>query len=75
MKLNTEWLNWSFDWQSVLNVFVKTFLALFCGGIIGIERGKKKRPTGFRTYMLKSNHTELIEQISALEGVIYAEEI
>ena len=52
MKLNTEWLNWSFDWQSVLNVFVKTFLALFCGGIIGIERGRKKRPAGFRTYML-----------------------
>lgn len=50
--MNVEVLNWSFDWQSILNVFVKTSLALLCGGVIGIERGRKKRPAGFRTYML-----------------------
>lgn len=27
-------------------------LALICGGILGVERGRKKRPAGFRTYML-----------------------
>lgn len=31
---------------------VRLFLALICGGILGIERGRKKRPAGFRTYML-----------------------
>lgn len=52
MLLTVNWLNWTFDWQSILNVFVKTTLALVCGGVIGIERGRKKRPAGFRTYML-----------------------
>lgn len=33
-------------------VAFKLFLALFCGGVLGIERGRKKRPAGFRTYML-----------------------
>ena len=33
-------------------VLVKLLLALTCGGILGIERGRKNRPAGFRTYML-----------------------
>ena len=33
-------------------VAVKLVLALVCGGVLGIERGRKKRPAGFRTYML-----------------------
>ena len=45
-------INWSFDWASIGNVFIKMALALLCGGVIGIERGRKKRPAGFRTYML-----------------------
>lgn len=47
-----EWLNWTFDGARVLNALVKIVLALFCGGVIGLERGRKKRPAGFRTYML-----------------------
>ena len=39
-------------WEDVLDAFVKMVLALFCGGAIGVERGRKKRPAGFRTYML-----------------------
>ena len=38
------------------NVFWVTLLrlavAMFCGGAIGLERGKKRRPAGFRTHML-----------------------
>ncbi|MDD5936231.1 MAG: MgtC/SapB family protein [Clostridiales bacterium] len=30
----------------------RLLLSLLCGGILGIERGRKKRPAGFRTYML-----------------------
>lgn len=26
--------------------------AMFCGGVIGLERGRKRRPAGFRTHML-----------------------
>jgi len=31
---------------------VRLSLALLCGGILGFERERKKRPAGFRTYML-----------------------
>ena len=27
-------------------------VAMFCGGVIGLERGRKRRPAGFRTHML-----------------------
>lgn len=49
------------DWQEIgtclsevnlLSTFVRLALALLCGGILGIERGRKNRPAGFRTYML-----------------------
>ena len=35
-------------WEVVLRLAVATF----CGGVIGIERGKKNRAAGFRTYIL-----------------------
>ncbi|ABX40589.1 MgtC/SapB family protein [Lachnoclostridium phytofermentans] len=37
---------------NVVSTTVRLLLALVCGGILGIERGRKKRPAGFRTYML-----------------------
>jgi len=36
----------------LLTIFIKLSLAMVCGGILGMERGKKNRPAGFRTYML-----------------------
>lgn len=33
-------------------VLLRLCLALFCGGIIGLERARKHRSAGFRTYML-----------------------
>ena len=39
--------------QNVLWVtLLRLSVALFCGGAIGLERGKKRRPAGFRTHML-----------------------
>ncbi len=38
--------------MNVLSTFLRLTLALFCGGILGMERGKKNRPAGLRTYML-----------------------
>lgn len=37
---------------SIWDVLLRVGLAVFCGGIIGIDRGRKRRPAGFRTYML-----------------------
>lgn len=34
------------------SVLLRLTLAMFCGGLIGMERGRKNRPAGFRTYML-----------------------
>ncbi len=34
------------------DVALRLLVATLCGGIIGIERGKKNRPAGFRTYIL-----------------------
>lgn len=48
-------------WMSVLsyleglNVFsvsLRILLAMICGGVIGVERGKARQPAGMRTYML-----------------------
>lgn len=36
----------------IIDTFFKLLLALICGGILGIDRGRKNRPAGFRTYML-----------------------
>ena len=36
----------------LLSVFVRLVLALLCGGVIGLERERKRRPAGFRTHIL-----------------------
>ena len=46
-----------FDFQrqetiNLLTVSVRLLVALICGGIIGIERERKRRPAGFRTHIL-----------------------
>ena len=38
-------LNW-------LSITVRTLLSLLLGGFLGVDRGKKNRPAGFRTHML-----------------------
>ncbi len=35
-----------------LSVVIRLTLAVLCGGIIGIERSRKRRPAGFRTHIL-----------------------
>ncbi|MDD6275524.1 MAG: MgtC/SapB family protein [Clostridia bacterium] len=37
---------------STLSVLVKLIVSVLCGGLIGIEREKKRRPAGFRTHIL-----------------------
>lgn len=38
--------------EDLIDSLIRLFLALLCGGALGFERGRKKRPAGFRTYML-----------------------
>ena len=38
--------------MTLLSVTVRMLLAMFCGGLIGIEREYKRRPAGFRTHIL-----------------------
>ena len=40
------------DHLDTLSVVVRLLLAVFCGGIIGLERERKRRPAGFRTHIL-----------------------
>lgn len=35
-----------------VSICLRIFLAVLIGGILGLERGRKNRPAGFRTYML-----------------------
>lgn len=37
---------------TTVSVFIKMFLAVICGGAIGIEREHKRRTAGFRTHIL-----------------------
>lgn len=37
---------------SLISVAARMLLAVFCGGLIGIEREYKRRPAGFRTHIL-----------------------
>lgn len=37
---------------NTVSVLFRLTLAMICGGLIGIDRGRKHRPAGFRTHML-----------------------
>ena len=37
---------------TLLSTIVRLFLAVLCGGVIGLERGSKKHQAGFRTHIL-----------------------
>ena len=37
---------------TLVNVLIRLFLAVICGGVIGLERSYKNRPAGFRTHIL-----------------------
>lgn len=37
------------EWTSIV---IRLLAATFCGGLLGIERERKRRPAGFRTYIL-----------------------
>ncbi len=61
------------DWISVT---VRLVLAVICGGIIGIERERKRRPAGFRTHILiclGAAMTTLTSQFLVLEMGLFTD--
>ena len=46
-----ELLNYSRD-INMLSILIRTTLSLIIGSLLGIERGRKNRPAGFRTHVL-----------------------
>ena len=47
-----DFLDWTINFHDLGTSVFKIALALLCAGVIGLERGRKKRPAGFRTYMV-----------------------
>ena len=50
------------------SVLLRLTLAMFCGGMIGLERARKHRPAGFRTYMLVCMAAALTMLLSQYES-------
>lgn len=42
------------------SITFRVFLSVLCGGLIGLERSRKSRPAGFRTYMIVSLSSALV---------------
>ena len=64
------------DWISYLrelnmaSLLLRLILAMLCGGLLGLERGRKRRPAGSRTYMLVCLGAALTMVLSQYEYVM-----
>lgn len=43
---------WNMLELNEITILIRLLLAMICGGVLGLERTRKKRPAGVRTYML-----------------------
>lgn len=50
--MNLEQIQHYLSQLNIVSIFVRLTLAVICGGIIGMERGTKRRPAGLRTHIL-----------------------
>ena len=60
----------------VLTITVRLLLSVICGGVIGLERERKRRPAGFRTHILiclGAAMTTLTSQYIVLELGLYTD--
>lgn len=63
------------DWLRQFNlasVALRLTLAVLCGGMLGLERARKQRPAGFRTYMLVCMGAALTMILGQYEAVMLA---
>ena len=64
------------DTLDLLTISVRLILAMLCGGFIGLERERKRRPAGFRTHILicvGAAMTTLTSQYLTLELGLHAD--
>ena len=64
------------DDLTTLIITVRLTLAVLCGGVIGIERERKRRPAGFRTHILiclGAAITTLTSQVLVLDLGLYTD--
>ena len=64
------------DHLDTVSVLVRLILAVICGGCIGLERERKRRPAGFRTHILiclGATMTTLTSQFLVLEMHLYTD--
>ncbi len=64
------------DTLDLLSIIVRLTLAMVCGGLIGLERERKRRPAGFRTHILicvGAAMTTLTSQYLTLELGLYTD--
>lgn len=59
MITDNDFLNYMRD-LNLLSITFRILMAMAVGGILGIERGRRHRPAGFRTYMLVSVGATLV---------------
>lgn len=52
--LSVEVMSKSLNDLSIVTMMLRIVIAMICGGMIGVERGKANQPAGMRTYMLVS---------------------
>lgn len=57
--------------MNIGTTLLRLVLALLCGGVLGIERGRKRRPAGFRTYMLVCLGAALVMMTNEYISVTY----
>ncbi len=50
--------------SDIVSIVVRMLFAIICGGIIGIERGRKRQPAGLRTHMLVCLGAALVMMIN-----------
>ncbi|MEG2429706.1 MAG: MgtC/SapB family protein, partial [Oscillospiraceae bacterium] len=43
-----------------LSIIIRLILAVVCGGVIGIDRGKRRQAAGFRTHILVAMGSALV---------------
>lgn len=58
---------------NLVSITVRLLLAVLFAGIIGIERGRKRRPAGFRTYIMVcvgASLTMMISQYAVKQGIV-----
>lgn len=53
-------MDFLFNKKDILDIIIKIVVALICGGLIGLERDKKNKNAGIRTYMTVCLSTTIV---------------